>query len=104
MKGEVEEEVKALEFERTVILRPGLIAGPRQESRPFEAGARYFASFLGKVHPSLKNAWAQDADVIGRAAVNAGLKSLNGDVPAGSEKVWVLNGSDILQLGQKESS
>lgn len=104
MKGEVEEEVKALGFERTVILRPGLIAGQRQESRPFEAGARYFAGFLGKVHPSLKNAWAQDADVIGRAAVNAGLKSLNGDVPAGSEKVWVLNGSDILQLGQKESS
>lgn len=103
MKGEIEEEVKALGFERTVILRPGLIAGYREESRPFEAVARFIAGAVGKVHAGFKNSWAQDADVIGRAAVNAGLKALEGDVPAGSEKVWVLNGSDIIRLGQKES-
>lgn len=102
MKGDIEEDVKSLGFERTVILRPGLIGGQREESRPLEAAVRYFAAGVGKVHSSLKDGWAQDADVIGEAAVNAGLKALAGDVPAGSEKVWVLYGSDIIQHGHKE--
>lgn len=100
MKGEIEEDVKALGFERTVILRPGLIAGTREESRPLEAAARFVAGWAGKVHAGLKNGWAQDADVIGKAAVNAGVKALEGDVPVGSEKVWVLMGSDILREGK----
>lgn len=90
MKGEIEEDVKALGFERTVILRPGLISGTREESRPLEAAARYVAGFAGKVHSGLKDGWAQDAEVIGKAAVNAGVKALEGDVPSGSESVWVL--------------
>ncbi|KAL1986568.1 hypothetical protein VTN96DRAFT_6146 [Rasamsonia emersonii] len=102
MKGELEEAVKGLGFEHTVILRPGLIAGQREESRPAEAVFRFVAGVAGKVHSSLKNGWAQDADVIARAAVSAGLKALDGDVPAGSEKVWVLHGADIIRLGQTE--
>ncbi|KAE8389267.1 protein fmp52-1, mitochondrial [Aspergillus alliaceus] len=104
MKGEIEEDVKALGFERTVILRPGLISGQRDESRPLEAVARCFAGFAGKLHSSLKDSWAQDSDVIGKAAVNAGLKALEGDVPAGSEKVWVLYGSDIIKYGAESKN
>lgn len=102
MKGDIEEDVKALGFERTVILRPGLIGGQREESRPLEAVVRFVAAGAGKLHSGLKDSWAQDADVIGEAAVNAGLKALAGDVPNGSEKVWVLSGSDIIQHGRKE--
>ncbi|KAJ5316983.1 hypothetical protein PENANT_c030G03763 [Penicillium antarcticum] len=104
MKGEIEEDVKALGFECTVILRPGLIAGTRDESRPLEAGIRFFASWVGKLHSGLKDGWAQESDVIGKAAVNAGLKALEGDVPAGSEKVWTLAGSDIIKYGKEASS
>jgi hypothetical protein len=104
MKGEIEEDVKALGFGRTVILRPGLISGQRDESRPLEAAFRYIASFAGKVHSGLKDGWAQDADVIAKAAVNAGLKALDGDVPAGSEKVWILNGSDIIKYGTESKN
>ncbi|KAL3470733.1 protein fmp52, mitochondrial [Aspergillus californicus] len=100
MKGQIEEDVKALGFHRTIILRPGLITGQREESRPAESVFRFVAGAFGKVHSGLKDGWAQDADVIGKAAVNAGLKALDGDVPAGSEKVWVLHGSDIIQLGK----
>ncbi|KAL4978810.1 protein fmp52, mitochondrial [Aspergillus desertorum] len=100
MKGEIEEGVKALGFEKTVILRPGLIAGQREESRPVEAVARFLAGALGKVHSSLKDGWAQGSDVIGKAAVNAGLKALNGEFPAGNEKVWYLYGYDIIQHGK----
>lgn len=103
MKGEIEEDIKALGFEHTVILRPGLIAGTREESRPLEAAARFVAGWAGKLHSTLKDSWAQEANVIGRAAVNAGLKALEGDVPAGSEKVWVLSGSDIIKLGNESS-
>lgn len=100
MKGEIEEDVKALGFERTVILRPGLISGQREESRPMEAAVRFVAGWAGKLHSGLKDSWAQDAEVIGKAAVNAGLKALEGDVPTGSEKVWIMHGSEILQLGK----
>ncbi|GIK07067.1 protein fmp52, mitochondrial [Aspergillus viridinutans] len=102
MKGEIEEDVKALGFERTVILRPGLISGQRVESRPAEAAFRFIAGIAGKVHSGLKDGWAQDADVIARAAVNAGLKALDGDVPPGSENVWILGGSDIIKYGGKK--
>ena len=87
-----------------IILRPGLIGGTREESRPFEAGVRFLANWAGKLSPSLKDGWAQDADVIGKAAVNAGLKALEGDVPEGSEKVWTLVGSDIIKYGKDSSS
>ncbi|KAJ5133859.1 uncharacterized protein N7443_004519 [Penicillium atrosanguineum] len=101
MKGEIEEDVKALGFERTVILRPGLISGTREESRPLEAGIRYIAGWAGKLHSSLKDGWAQEADVIGKAAVNAGLKALRGDIPDGSEKVWTIEGKSIIALANE---
>ncbi|KAJ5164392.1 Conidiation-specific protein 6 [Penicillium coprophilum] len=104
MKGEIEEDIKKLGFEHMVILRPGLIAGTREESRPLEAGARFIANWAGKLYSGLKDSWAQDAEVIGRAAVNAGLKALEGDVPEGSEKVWTLYGSDIIKYGKESSS
>ena len=100
MKGEIEEDVKALGFERTVILRPGLISGTRGESRPAEAAIRFVASWAGKLHSGLKDGWAQDADVIAQAAVKAGLKALAGDVPAGSEKVWLIEGKSIIHLAK----
>ena len=86
-----------MQFARTVILRPGLIFGTREESGPLETGFRYVAGFLGRVNSSLKDPWAQDASVIGQTAVNAGLKALNGDV---SEKVWILHRREILELGK----
>jgi hypothetical protein len=40
MKGEIEDDIIALKFPHTIILRPGLLLGDRQESRPMEAVAR----------------------------------------------------------------
>ncbi|CAG7938794.1 unnamed protein product [Penicillium nalgiovense] len=104
MKGEIEEDIKKIGFEHMVILRPGLIAGTREESRPLEAGIRFVANWAGKLHSGLKDGWAQEADVIGKAAVNAGLKALEGDIPEGGEKVWTLFGSDIIKYGKESSS
>lgn len=95
MKGQIEEDIRALDFEHTVILRPGLIAGQREESRPAEALFRKIAGLLGSISsPILKDGWAQEADVIAQAAVNAGLKALKGEAPG---KVWEINGREIIR-------
>jgi hypothetical protein len=102
LKGQCEEAAKELGFKHTVIVRPGLIVGQREESRPAEAALRFLASSFGKLHSSLKDSWAQDANVIAKASINAGLKALAGDAPAGSEKVWILEQADVLRLGREE--
>ena len=99
MKGELEESVKALGFEHTVILRPGLIVGGREESRPAEAVARKIAGFAGMLGNVFKDSWAQDADIIAKAAVASGLQALEGQAP---EKVWTVGQSDIVRLGRTE--
>jgi nucleoside-diphosphate-sugar epimerase len=99
MKGELEEAVKKLDFDSTIILRPGLIVGGREDSRPSEFVVRKIAGVLGAISkPWLTDAWAQDAEVIGRAAVSAGEKALTGEAP----KIWMLGQSDIVRLGRTE--
>ncbi|KAK6581342.1 hypothetical protein PZA11_006033 [Diplocarpon coronariae] len=99
MKGELEEAVKELGFEHTVILRPGLLVGSREESRPAEALFRSVANGLGAISGGLlKDFWAQDAEVVARAGVGAGLQALRGERP----KVWVLAQADVVRLGKTE--
>jgi hypothetical protein len=47
----------------------------------------------------LKDFWAQDADVIAKAAVRAGLDSLEGKE---TEKFRILSQADIVRLGRTE--
>ena len=98
MKGELEDKVKALGFKHTVIIRPGLIMGTRGESRPAEAALRGFAGLLKKVSPSLTNFWGQDAECIGKAAVVAGVRCLEGKRDAG---VWEVGQGEIVTLGDE---
>ncbi len=53
VKGEVEEAIKQVEFDRLDILRPSLLLGPRQEERSGEDAAKSFLNFLD--FSSLKN-------------------------------------------------
>jgi uncharacterized protein YbjT (DUF2867 family) len=99
MKAGLEEAVTELGFEHTVILKPGLIVGTREDSRPPEAVFRGIAKFMGAVSGGyLKDWWAQDAEVIGRAAISAGLKALEGEAP----KVWDIAQLEIVKLGKTE--
>jgi hypothetical protein len=47
----------------------------------------------------LKDAWAQDADVVARAAVSALLDVQN---KRNTEKVRVLNQQDVIRLGRTQ--
>ncbi|KAL9619748.1 MAG: hypothetical protein Q9160_005679 [Pyrenula sp. 1 TL-2023] len=101
MKGEIEQGVKEIGFDHTVILQPGMIGGTRSESRPAEAIVRKIAAFAGHVNANLlKDGWAQDADMIAKAAVNAGVKALNGQAPEGN--VWLIKGREIINVARQE--
>lgn len=100
MKGEIDEDVKEIGFEHTIILRPGLILGNREESRPAEAVLRMVANCLGKINSHwLKDSWAVEADVIAKAAVAAGLKAAKGEV---KDKVWLIDQQEVIKLGRTE--
>lgn len=98
MKGELEDAVKALGFKHTVILQPGLIVGDRNESRPAETAIRMLAKGMRSLTPALTNFWAQDAIVIARAAVNAGLMCVEGKKEEG---VWLVGQAEIVSLGKE---
>ena len=59
---------------------------------------RWLGGGLGMVTPKLTDFWGQDAEVIARSAVSAGLKALNGEGAAVQE----LGMADIVRLGRTE--
>ena len=118
MKGEIESSILSLGYPHTIIIRPGLISGRREETRILEGVVRGVADVLGGISGGwLKDGWAQDADVIGRCAVRAGMLVQSGrskelgvsegrpkelGESRGEGKVWVLSGKDIIRLGRTE--
>lgn len=73
VKGEIERDIVALGFERTVLVRPGLIDGPRTEPRPMEQLARKVLSALRPLLPPSARANKPEriASVMLDAALNA---------------------------------
>lgn len=103
MKGELEAAIADIGFEHVVFVRPGFLIGKRPTPKFGESGAQGAANFLGKISGGrLKDVWAQDAEVVARAAVSAGLSATEGKAPQG--KVWILSQSDIIRLGRREWS
>ena len=100
MKGTLEIAVKEIGFPYTVIIKPGLLVGKRNDSRPPEAVLRFVAQGLGTISKGwLTDWWAQDVDVIGKAAVNAALQCIDGKREEG---VWQIDQSEIIKLGRTE--
>ncbi|KAI4106237.1 MAG: hypothetical protein LQ345_007195 [Seirophora villosa] len=101
MKAELEDAVKALEIPYTVIVKPGLLLGKRKDFRLAEAILQTIAKSLGMISKTwLTEWWAQDVDIIGRAAVAAALECSEGKRQEG---VWMLGPSDIMRLGKDTS-
>jgi len=100
MKKGVEATIKSLDFETAIILRPGLILGEREvahQGGPFMVGAaRAVGRWFGI---GMQDRFAQEAEVIARAAVHAAKLAEEGRAP---EKYWVLEQSDIVRLGRTE--
>jgi uncharacterized protein YbjT (DUF2867 family) len=83
VKGEAEQAVAAIGYDRFVSLRPAMLLGPRNESRPLEAVGR---KLFPTLNPLLRGAWRRyrgiPADAVAAAMVAAAT-----DGPAG-RTVW----------------
>ena len=100
MKGTLEIAVKEIGFPYTVIIKPRLLMGKRNDSRPPEAFVRGIAKGLGVISKTwLTDWWTTDVDVIGRATVRAAMQCIDGKRKEG---VWQIDQSEILELGKPE--
>ncbi|KAI4748252.1 hypothetical protein E4T50_01432 [Aureobasidium sp. EXF-12298] len=96
MKRGVENDIKELDFENAIILRPGMILG--RESPKNKWLEDLFDGFK-RISQGFQDNWAQDQTVIGRAAVAAVRAVEEAKAP---EKFWILEQSDIVRLGRDE--
>ena len=99
MKGKLENDVKDLGFTHTVLLKPGLLMGAREDSRLAEASLQGVAKGMGAISSKLVDFWAQDADVVAKAAVAAAFECADGKRKPG---VWEVCQSDIIRLGRTD--
>lgn len=76
VKGETEQDILALGFERTVLVQPGLIDGPRPQPRPMELWAGRLLALLKPVLP--RSAQANRPEVIARVMLDAALSTAPG--------------------------
>lgn len=98
MKAELEEAMKVVGFKYTVIIRPGLLVGDRSDFRLAEYVLRGIAKGLGGVSRKwLMDWWAQDLDVIGRAAVVATIQYAESKREPG---IWQIEQAQIIKLGR----
>ncbi|TYJ51412.1 hypothetical protein B9479_008015 [Cryptococcus floricola] len=88
IKGQLEADVKALAFDRTVILRPAALLGARTESRPAEYIAQNLFRGLRKVGLPM-DSLAIDAEDVG-----ACIAHLAANPP--TEKLLVINDHEII--------
>ncbi len=99
MKNGVEDSIKELDFEHGIIVRPGVIMGKREQTRTAEGWFQSLVNGLGKLSPGARDALAQDADVIAKAAIHAAKLAEEGKAPS---KYWAVERSDIIRLGRTE--
>jgi len=100
VKGQLEDAVRDLGFEHCIILRPGLLIGNRGDSRPPEFILQKIAGFAGSVSGNrLKDFWAQDAEIVAKAAVKIGLDCIDGKE---KDKFRIVGQADIVRLGRTE--
>jgi uncharacterized protein YbjT (DUF2867 family) len=77
IKGEIEDALEGIGFDRLDIVQPGLLLGERTERRPGEAIARALAPLINPLMPGkLRRYRAIDADAVASAIVR--LLDLNG--------------------------
>lgn len=70
LKGELDDAVKELPFEVTTVLRPSILAGERNESRPGESIGMFFMKFITKI-PGLKKYQPIAGSTVAQAMINS---------------------------------
>nr|POE74054.1 protein fmp52-2, mitochondrial [Quercus suber] len=102
MKRGVEKQIRELDFEHAIVLRPGMILGRENPKNKWLEdmfhGLKRFGQGVQDNETDGVRA-AQDQAIIGRAAVAAVRMAEEGKAPA---KFWVLEQADIVRMGRDE--
>jgi len=96
MKVGVEDAIKELDFEHSIVLRPGMILG---REKPKVAFLENIFANLNKLGQGIQDKLGQDQTIIGRAAIAAARMAEEGKSPS---KYWVLEQDDIVKFGRDE--
>ncbi|KAI0514981.1 NAD(P)-binding protein [Xylaria bambusicola] len=100
MKIGVEDTIKSLGFKQAIILRPGFLMGERDVTHTggplLETVFRGMKRYLGQ---GAQDTFAQEDEVVARAAVKAAILASEGKAPS---DYWVLEQRDIVRLGRDE--
>jgi uncharacterized protein YbjT (DUF2867 family) len=91
LKGELDEKVKQLYFERIRIFRPSILVGSRNEKRTGESIGIKASGIVTSIIPGLKKYKPIDASVVAEAMI----KSANS---ASSERMIIYNSNEISDL------
>lgn len=90
MKGELDRDIKKLPFSSIRILKPGILAGNRTESRPMEALSIQMMSLLGKI-PFLSKYKPYPASTVAKAMIAAEAKEEKGIFVYELSQIFVLS-------------
>ena len=77
IKGELEDAVCRLDFRKIRIIRPGILDGPRMESRPMEKAA-IIVSRIFSYLPGIRQFRPIHARIVAKAMINAALDETGG--------------------------
>jgi uncharacterized protein YbjT (DUF2867 family) len=91
MKGELDSAIQELSFERTIIFRPSVLMGKREEKRIGEEIGSVIINALGKLIPSLKKYRGIKGEEVARAMIVAYKAPV-------LEKVNIFNLDEIFKL------
>lgn len=91
MKGELDRDVSALGIARVRVLRPGMLAGDRGDSRPLEAVGAHALSALARL-PGLRKYRPIHAGVVARAMVAAWEDPTPGPLVYEAERLFEMGG------------
>jgi uncharacterized protein YbjT (DUF2867 family) len=89
IKGELERDVKALPFEKVVILQPGPLFGERKEKRTGEAFGMHVVKVLNSVG-LMKKYRPIHGDTVARAMINACIDSRKGHITHSDLQLFTL--------------
>lgn len=92
MKGQLDAAVQRLPFERVRIIRPGMLAGERKESRPGEKIGAAVLKVLNRIG-LLKSQRPIHASMVAKAMINASLDPKPGASVYTLEAVFQLAGA-----------
>ncbi|RYP17487.1 hypothetical protein DL767_010012 [Monosporascus sp. MG133] len=91
----VDDAIRDIGFEQTIIMRPGAILGKREVEHPGGSLLNTAIRNLGRISQGWQDGLGQDANLVGRAAAHVAILAQQGRAPS---KYWVVGQADVQGL------